>query len=69
MAPDPSDRYASASLMADDLDRFLDGLPVTAHRETLLERAGRVIGRNKALFWLVLAYLVMRAAILAATGR
>jgi len=69
MAANPADRYGSALLMAEDLDRFLDGQPVSAHRETLLEKTGRVIGRNKALFWLVLAYLVMRAVILAATGR
>jgi len=69
MAADPSDRYESARMMGDDLDRYLDGLPVSAHRETVLEKAGRVIGRNKALFWLVLAYLVMRAIILATTGR
>ena len=69
MAREPSGRYSSAQQMANDVERFLDGLPVLAHHETLLEKAGRVLGRNRALLLLVLAYLIARAAILAATGR
>jgi serine/threonine protein kinase len=60
MAPEPGGRYASASDLAADVERFLDGLPVAAHRETPLERAARVLGRQRTLVFLLLAYLFMR---------
>ncbi len=41
MALQPANRYASASKMADDVDQYLAGEPVGAHRESLLVRAGR----------------------------
>lgn len=49
MARDPARRYASPRAMADDLRRFLDGLPVTARREPLLHRATRWIRRHPAI--------------------
>lgn len=64
MAFQPSARYASANELAADVTRFLDGEPVTAHRETLVERLGRWLERNRALVAVVLAYLVMRALVL-----
>jgi eukaryotic-like serine/threonine-protein kinase len=69
MAPRPEDRYPGARELADDVARFLDGLPVTAHRETPWERTGRVVRKHAALVILVAAYLVMRVLVLALAGR
>ena len=52
-----------ASLAA-DVRRFVDGAAVTAHRESVLERAGRVGRTYRAPIALVLAYLVMRGLLL-----
>lgn len=63
MAAEPSARYADAEGLAADLRRWLDGEPVGAYRESLLERAGRFYRRNQTLILLLAAYVVMRAAI------
>ncbi|HWS73137.1 MAG TPA: serine/threonine-protein kinase, partial [Thermoanaerobaculia bacterium] len=57
------DRYADASALADDIVRYLDGAPLAAYRENLIERAGRWLARNRALVAVVIAYLVMRALV------
>lgn len=64
LAPDPGRRYPDASAFRDDLRRFLDGAPVAAHRESLLEAAGRLARRHRVAIALVAAYLVMRVAFL-----
>ena len=64
MANDPSQRYANARELGDDVLRFLDGEPVSAYRENTFERAGRFLGRHRALVAMLLAYLIMRALIL-----
>ena len=69
MAADPSDRYATALDLAADVDRYLDALPVHAHRESLLERTGRLLSRNRTLVGLVLAYLLMRLVMILVYGR
>ena len=63
------DRYRSASDLAADVANYLDALPVTAHREGLLERGRRVAARHRTALLLVLAYLVMRVTLLAVGGR
>lgn len=62
-APEPSKRYATVLDLSADVARFLDGLPVTAYRESPLERAARWIGHHKTLCALLLSYLLSRAAI------
>ena len=63
MAPNPSQRYATARELGDDVLRFLDGEPVSAYPENVFERAGRWLGRNRVLVALVLAYLIMRVIV------
>lgn len=53
-------RYSSVQEMSADIGRYLDGQPIAAYRENLLERAGRLIKRNQVAVVLVLAYLLMR---------
>jgi len=64
LSKDPDRRYGTALELAADLDRFLDGLAPRAHRETLVDRVGRFVGRNKILLLLVLAYLVARGLVM-----
>ena len=47
MAHRPEDRYASSRALADDLDRWMADLPVTAWREPLARRARRWTRRNR----------------------
>jgi serine/threonine-protein kinase len=65
-AADPSHRYPTASELAADIARYLDGLPVSAHRETVVARARRIAYKYRTPILLVLAYLVMRVLLLLA---
>ncbi|HEY0727069.1 MAG TPA: serine/threonine-protein kinase [Pyrinomonadaceae bacterium] len=53
-------RYATAAELSSDIGRLLDAEPVSAYRETVIEKVGRWAGKNRFLILLVLAYLVMR---------
>jgi WD40 repeat protein len=44
---DPARRYASMEHLADDLGRWLDGMPVAARPSTVAYRAGKFARRNK----------------------
>ena len=68
MAPDPGARYASAAELAAEVTRFLDALPVTAYRESLGERAGRVFRKYQTAIILVLTYLAVRLLFLVMRG-
>jgi serine/threonine protein kinase len=63
-APAPQDRYTTVSELALDVARYLDGLAVGAHRESLFEKTGRFYRRYRFFILLIAAYLVMRVAIL-----
>jgi eukaryotic-like serine/threonine-protein kinase len=63
-AETPALRYESVTQLAQDVSRYLDGLPVTAYRESLLERSGRFYRRHQTAILLIAAYLVMRVLIL-----
>ncbi|MGC2697205.1 MAG: serine/threonine-protein kinase [Candidatus Angelobacter sp.] len=60
MAAEMSARYSSVQEMAADIARNLEGLPIEAYRENVLERTLRVVNRNRVAVVLVLAYLFMR---------
>ena len=68
-SPDAEMRYAGALEMADDVARFLDGVPVPAHKETLWERGQRFASRNKVWIALILTYVVVRAVLFFWLGR
>ena len=63
MAAASADRYPDAAALASDVARWRAGLPVSAHRETVLERVGRFVSTYRTPILLVLAYLVMRALV------
>jgi serine/threonine protein kinase len=62
-ALDPADRYADALALAADVDRFLAGDPITASRESPVERVVRFSRKHRVAIVLVVAYLVLRATI------
>jgi serine/threonine protein kinase len=63
-AADPAARYQSVSDLALDVSRYLDGLSVTAHRESFLEKSLRFYRRYRFFILLILAYLAMRMFLL-----
>lgn len=63
-APYPTDRYVSPLDIKSDVSRFTAGEPVSAHRESLLERTARLASRHKALLSLIAAYLLMRTVLI-----
>ncbi|HEV2195673.1 MAG TPA: serine/threonine-protein kinase [Candidatus Acidoferrum sp.] len=63
-APEPDTRYPSVSELAVDVSRYLDGLAVAAHRESLFEKLARFYRRYRFFILLIAAYLVMRVLIL-----
>ena len=65
MEKDVALRYASASEMADDLQRFLDNRPVVARPIGLRRRLGKWVSRNRVL---TVALSIAMVAVLVATG-
>jgi eukaryotic-like serine/threonine-protein kinase len=61
---DPAKRYASVSELSADVSRYLDGLPVSARRENLLDKAARFYRRHTVPILLIAAYLIVRILIL-----
>jgi serine/threonine protein kinase/Tfp pilus assembly protein PilF len=58
LAKEPQGRYASAAALADDLQRYLDGKPVTAQRTRLPYRATKFVRRNRLVVAVVAAAAV-----------
>ena len=63
MAARPEDRYAGVVEMADDIAKFLDSQAVSAYRENAAEKVARWASRNSVLLLLILAYFVVRLAL------
>jgi len=53
-------RYSSAAELSADIGRLLDAEPVSAYRESVVEKVSRWVSKNRFLVLLVLAYLLMR---------
>jgi serine/threonine protein kinase len=59
-------RYASVEELSADVSRFLDGLAVAAHRESVFEKLARFYQRYRFFILLIAAYLLMRVLLLLA---
>jgi len=57
-------RYGDVQQLSLDVSRYLDGLPVSARRETIFEKTIRFYRRYRFFILLMLAYLVMRILLL-----
>jgi len=60
----PTERYSSVGELSADVSRYLDGLPVSARRETIPEKVARFYRRHSVPILLIAAYLVMRVLLL-----
>ena len=69
MAERPDQRYPTVTELGADVSRFLDGEPVSAHRESITERVGRLAARHRTAIGLVATYLVVRIALILAGRR
>jgi WD40 repeat protein/serine/threonine protein kinase len=58
IARDPAHRYQTAGALADDLQRFLDGRPITARPVGPIERSVKWVRRNKVVTGAALAVLL-----------
>src|SRR5262249_17930407 len=59
MRKDPQQRYGSAQDVADDISKYLGGLPVLAHRGSLRYSVTKFIGRHKLAAASVVAVLTL----------
>jgi serine/threonine protein kinase len=57
-------RYATVQELATDISRYLEGLAVGAHRETIFDKLGRFYRRYRFFILLIAAYLLMRIILL-----
>jgi serine/threonine protein kinase len=65
---DPQARYQTVEQLAADVSRFRNQQPVSAYRESVLERGLRVYRRYEVPILLLVAYVVMRFVLLVAAG-
>ena len=57
-------RYSAVQDLGQDVSRYLDGLAVGAHRESMFDKIGRFYRRYRFFILLILAYLAMRVLLL-----
>jgi serine/threonine protein kinase len=57
-------RYSAVQELGQDVSRYLDGLAVGAHRESIFEKTARFYRRYRFFILLILAYLAMRVILL-----
>src|SRR5262249_24573195 len=62
---EPARRYLSAEQFAEDIRRYLAGLPVHARKDTLFYRTGKFLRRNR---WPLAAATVAIAGLIGASG-
>lgn len=66
-APERERRYAAVQDLAADVSRYLDGLAVSAHRESIFDKTTRLYRRYRFFIWLIAAYLLMRVLLIVGT--
>jgi serine/threonine protein kinase len=64
LATEAKDRYPGALALAKDVERFLEGGPVSAYPENLWRRARRFQAKYRTAILFILAYIVLRALLL-----
>jgi serine/threonine protein kinase len=64
LEPLPENRYAAVIDFSADVSRYLDGLPVSARKETFFDKAARFYRRHTVAILLIAAYLLMRVVLL-----
>ncbi len=64
LAANPEDRYTSVTQLAEDVSRYLDGLPVSARKETIADKTLRFYRHHSVAILLIAAYLLMRIVLL-----
>ncbi len=60
MAGEKTQRYAGALDLANDIDRFLNGLAVSSYKENIFEKIWRWLKQYRFIVLLVLVYLLVR---------
>jgi eukaryotic-like serine/threonine-protein kinase len=68
MAREPGHRYATATALGEDLQRFLEGRPIRARRVSAAERFWRLCKRNPAVAGLTAAVFILLAAVAVAAS-
>ena len=63
MAATKTHRYPGALDLANDVERFLNGLAVSSYQENVFESAWRLFKHYRFMVLLVLAYLLVRFAL------
>lgn len=53
LAKDPAHRYQSAAALGEDIDRYLSGLPISAHPPSVLYQVGKFVFRYKWTLFLL----------------
>jgi serine/threonine protein kinase/tetratricopeptide (TPR) repeat protein len=62
---EPGQRYTSVDQLSEDLQRYLEGLPILARKPTLVYRTTKLIGRNRATTFTAAMGLVLIMALVA----
>jgi len=68
-APSREERYPDAAALGADVARLRAGLAVSAAKESVLQRAARLLSRHRTAAILVATYLVVRALLILLAGR
>ena len=56
---DPTERYESGGDFATDLQRFLDGQPVLAHRTSVVSRSMKLLKRKRLVAVVAVAFILV----------